>query len=427
MSRTLILGAAVSGLAASRLAQRLGHDVTVYDRHEPALAGLDDSVTAVGGPWKPRLLDDVDLVVTSPGIPQSAEPIVDSLTAEVELVSEMEFAYRHLDASCVAITGTNGKTTVTTATADILAASGVDAVAAGNIGLALSDVVGTPHDVVVVEASSFQLQFMDTFHPQAAAILNVSPDHLDWHGSAAAYAAAKRRIGERQGAADIMVYDSDDEGAAAAVAGLPATLVPVSGRQRPPGGNGPEGQDLYVGEAKLRRPPLDAAFTMDLTAAATLAAHMGATPDAMAQVIGGFTPVVHRRTVVGEWGGVSWINDSKATNPHAAVAAAHAYQSVVLIAGGRNKGLDLAPLAQVETVHTVIGLGEASRELESAADPNRFHHAESLEHAVELADKLSKTGDTVLLAPGCASFDMFHDYNERGRVFTDLVMRRKSN
>ncbi|MCP3975359.1 MAG: UDP-N-acetylmuramoyl-L-alanine--D-glutamate ligase [bacterium] len=427
MSRTLILGAAVSGLAAMRLAQRLGHEVTVYDRHEPAVADLDESVAAVGGKWDRRLLAEIDLVVTSPGIPQGAAPIVDSLAADVDFVSEMEFGFRNLDARCVAITGTNGKTTVTTATADILTASGVDAVAAGNIGLALSDVAGSDHDVVVVEASSFQLQFIDTFHPQAAAILNVAPDHLDWHGSSEAYTAAKRRIGERQEAADIMVYDVDDEGAVAAVVDLPATLVPISGHRRPAGGNGPVGQDLFVGEAKLRRPSLDAAFTMDLTAAATLAARMGASADAMDRVIEGFTPVEHRRTVVGEWGGVSWINDSKATNPHAAVAAARAYPSVVLIAGGRNKGLDLGPLARVETVRAVIGLGEAGGELAAATPAERFHSAESLEHAIELADELAGPGDTVLLAPGCASFDMFHDYNERGRIFTDLVTRRKSD
>jgi UDP-N-acetylmuramoylalanine--D-glutamate ligase len=339
----------------------------------------------------------------------------------------MEFGYRHLGSPCVAVTGTNGKTTVTGTVAAMLDASGYDAIAAGNIGLAVSDLAGAGHQVVVIEASSFQLQFVDTFHPDAAAILNIAPDHLDWHGSLSAYAAAKRRIGENQDPGDIVVFDADDPPAAAAVAGLPARAIPVSGKRRPPGGNGPEGDELHIGEVAVVRPALDDAFTMDLTAAATLAQHMGASAEAIEKIIAGFATEVHRRTVLGEWNGVAWINDSKATNPHAAVAAAAAYESVVLIAGGRNKGLDLTPLAQSPTVRILIALGEASGELSVATPPERFRQAESLAEAVVLADELAVPGDTVLLAPGCASFDMFRDYGERGRIFTALVSERKGS
>lgn len=426
-TRTLILGGAVSGRAAARLAQRLGHDVIVYDQDESAVADLELDVAAVAGDWDRRLLNDRDLVVTSPGIPQDAPPIVDSLAAGIQFISEMEFGYQHLGSPCVAVTGTNGKTTVTSSVAAMLDASGYDAIAAGNIGLALSDVAGAGHQVIVVEASSFQLQFVDTFHPSAAAILNIAPDHLDWHGSLPAYAAAKRRIGENQDPGDIIVFDADDAPAAAAVAGLPARAVPVSGNRRPMGGNGPAGDELHIGEVALPRPALDNAFTMDLTAAATLAQHMGASPEAIEKVIAGFATEMHRRTVIGEWDGVTWINDSKATNPHAAVAAVAAYESVVLIAGGRNKGLDLAPLAQAPSVRILIALGEASDELRLASPPERFHLADSLAHAVALADGFAVAGDTVLLAPGCASFDMFHDYGERGRVFTALVSERKES
>ncbi len=424
MSRILILGAAISGRAAARLARRHGHDVTIYDRRQAAVADLTD-VRSAGGDWDPSLLAHQDLVVTSPGIPCHAAPITDTLAAGIELISEMEFGYRHLEARCAAITGTNGKTTVTAAAAEMMTASGMDAVAAGNIGLAVSDVAGRGHDVVVIEASSFQLQFIDTFHPEAAAILNVAPDHLDWHGSAAAYIAAKKRIGERQTDRDIMVFDADDPGAVDAVAGLPARLIPVSGTRRPRGGNGPEGDHIVIGETTVTRPPLDAAFTMDLTAAATVASHLGATGSALEKVVTAFTPEEHRRTVVGRWDGVAWVNDSKATNPHAAVAAARAYPAVVLIAGGRNKGLDLSALPRVETVQAVIGLGEASAELEAATPAGRFYPVTTLERAVTLADELAEPGDTVLLAPGCASFDMFTDYQERGRLFTELVLARK--
>ncbi len=425
--RTLILGAAVSGRAAARLARRLGHDVVLYDRDESAIAGLSLDVVTVGGEWDRRLLAGRNLVVTSPGIPQGAAPIVDTLAAGIELISEMEFGYRHLESPCVAVTGTNGKTTVTAAAAAMLDAGGYDAMAAGNIGVALSDLADAGHQVVVVEASSFQLRFVDTFHPRAAAILNIAPDHLDWHGSLAAYTAAKRRIGENQVAGDIVVFDADDEPAVAAVVGLPARAIPVSGNRRPDGGNGPEGDVLHIGEVTVPRPALDNAFTMDLTAAATLAHHMGASAEAIDTVISSFTTETHRRTVIGRWDGVAWINDSKATNPHAAVAAAAAYRSVILIAGGRNKGLDLTPLAQVPTVRAIIALGEASRELAAATPPEKFHQADSLADAVALADDLATAGDTVLLAPGCASFDMFRDYRERGRVFTALVIERKGS
>lgn len=423
MSRTLILGAGVSGRAAARLANRLGHEVTVYDRDETAAAAIEGAAIR-SGPWDADALAGQDLVVTSPGIPEGAAPVVDSLASGVEFISEMEFGFRHLAAPCAAVTGTNGKTTVTTATADMLLADGFDAVAAGNIGLALSDTAGAGHDVVVVEASSFQLQYIDRFHPRAAAILNIAPDHLDWHSSIAGYAAAKRRIGERQTREDIIVFDIDDAGAKAAVAGLPGRHVPVSGSHRPPGGNGPDGSVLYIGELELARPKLDAAYTMDIAAAATLARHMGAGGDAIAATIAKFTTVTHRRTEIGTWDGVQWINDSKATNPHAALAAVRGYPSVILIAGGRNKGLDLSQLPVQPSVRAVIGIGEASPELAAAA-PGKFHEAASLDQAVALADDLASSGDTVLLAPGCASFDMFDDYTERGRRFTELVLERK--
>ena len=427
MSRTLVLGAAVSGRAAVRLAKRLGHEVIVYDRSAEAVADIED-VAVITGDWQRGLLDGVDLVISSPGIPLSAPPVHDSLASASDVISEMEFGWRHLDARCAAVTGTNGKTTVTAAAARMLVESGIDAAAAGNIGLALSDVADRGHEVVVIEASSFQLELVDGFHPEAAAILNIAPDHLDWHGSPDAYAAAKRKIGRRQTAEDIITYDADDPGATRAVAGLPARPIPASGVRAPAGGNGPRGDEILIGDTAYPRPQhLDTAFTLDMVVAGTIATHLGATAAGVGSVIRAFVPEEHRRTVVGSWRDVTWINDSKATNPHAAVAAAAAYPSVVLIAGGRNKGLDLAALPNVPSVRAVIGIGEAAAELAAATDPARFHGAASLEEAIGKAEKLAIAGDTVLLAPGCASFDMFDDYKERGRIFTDLVLERMSS
>ncbi len=422
----LVLGAAVSGLAAARLGRRLGHDVTVYDADPGALAGPEsDGYPVRGGEWDPSWLEGADAVVTSPGIPPAAAPVRDALSSGRPLWSEMEFAARHLGVPYAAVTGTNGKTTTTAATADMLRAAGVDAAAAGNIGTALSDFVGAGHDVVVVEASSFQLRFVEEFHPVAAAVLNVAPDHLDWHGDLDRYRAAKARVFEHQGPDDILAYDVDDPGAASLVAAAPSRCIPVSGTSRPAGGNGPDGDDLVIGDARYPRPPLDPAFLVDLATAATLAHHLGATPDGVGTVLAGFEAAEHRRTPVGSWGGVAWIDDSKATNPHAAAASAAAYPSVVLIAGGRNKGLDLAPLAAVRSVRVIVALGEASDELAAITDPGRFVAAGDLKGAVIAADAIAQPGDVVLLAPGCASFDMFTSYAERGDVFTALVRSLK--
>ncbi|HEY5728080.1 MAG TPA: UDP-N-acetylmuramoyl-L-alanine--D-glutamate ligase, partial [Acidimicrobiia bacterium] len=373
-----------------------------------------------GGDWDRRLLDAVDLVVTSPGIPESAGPIVDTLAAGLPLVSELEFAASHLAVPYVAVTGTNGKTTVTEATAAMLDASGMRSVAAGNVGLALSDAVAGPWDVVAVEASSFQLRFVDRFHPVAAAILNIAPDHLDWHPDLSAYAAAKARIHENQDPGDMVAHPVDDPAAMAAVAGARSRRVPVSGTRRPPGGNGPERGRLHVEDLVLPLPDLDPVWRYDLTVAATLARSQGATSDAISGVIDAFRPGPHRRRVVAVRNGVTWVDDSKATNPHAAVAAAGAYRSVVLIAGGRNKGLDLAPLAAVPSVHRILALGEAAGELATAGG-DLVTEVADLAEAVSMAAASAAPGDTVLLAPGCASFDMFDSYAHRGDVFASLV------
>ncbi len=419
----LVLGGAVSGRAAVRLAVRLGHDVVVHDRDPTALAGID-AAAVHAGEWDDAALRGVDLAVTSPGLPERSPAVQAVLTSGVPLISELEFAAQHAVAPYVAITGTNGKTTVTEATAAMLQAGGVRSVAAGNVGLAFSDVALEPYDCFAVEASSFQLRFIEHFHPRAAAILNVAPDHLDWHGDFAAYAAAKGRIAENQTAADTLVFGADDPVATELAAAAPSRTIPVAGDRRPPGGNGPEGDRLIIGRQQFPRPALDAVWLFDLVAAASLADAVGAAPDGIAQALTTFRPGRHRRTVVAQAAGVTWINDSKATNPHAAMASAGAYESVVLIAGGRNKGLDLAPLVAVPTVRHVIALGEAAPELARTGGRERVTVVADMDEAVAAAAAMAQPGDTVLLAPGCASFDMFESYGERGDAFTALVTER---
>jgi UDP-N-acetylmuramoylalanine--D-glutamate ligase len=417
----MVLGAAVSGIAAAKLADTTGAEVVVYDRRRINSPEFETH----SGDWAPSLLAGVDLVVTSPGFPEHIGPIPDVLTSGIPIVSEMEYAIAQMNVPYAAITGTNGKTTVTAVAAEMLRDSGIGAVAAGNIGNALSDLVATPPEVLVIEASSFQLRFIDCFHPAAAAILNIAPDHLDWHRDMAEYVAAKQRIFENQGADDILVFDADDAGASAAVTAATARLVPVSGSSLPSGGSGVDGDELRIAGEAYPNPGLDRAYTMDLIAAGEIAAHFGASSVAIGATIDSFSPGTHRRTTVGTWNDITWVNDSKATNPHAAVASVEAYDSVVLIAGGRNKGLDLSPIVRLPEVRRVIGIGEAAEELEAATPRHRYTRARDLRDAISIADDVARSGDTVLLAPGCASFDMFESYAARGDEFSRLVLEKK--
>lgn len=422
MRRVLVLGAGVSGLAAGRLAARQGMSATLYDR-EPSPEAFASGLGLASGPWDHLLLNGVDLVVASPGFAERSLPVVESIEAGVPIWSEIEFASTFTDTPMLAITGTNGKTTVTEATSMMLSKAGLDAPATGNIGEPLSDHVEEPHDVLVVETSSFQLRFVEKFHPIAAAVTNVAVDHLDWHGSAMAYAEAKKNIYKNQTADDLIVYDADDEGASDLVSDAPSERFPVSGRRLPEGGGGVDGGSLVVGGLKIdltMLEPADPVHLTNLAMAATLAIWMGADPDAVTEAAVAFRPGAHRRQLVLEADGVRWVDDSKATNPHAALASIRSHDSVILIAGGLAKGTDVRPLANEPNVSLVLGIGEAGPDLvEEAGDIGVL--AETLENAVRIAGARAVPGTTVLLAPGCASFDQFQSYGDRGDRFQQLV------
>ncbi len=421
--RLLVLGAGVSGAAAARLALRMGHRVVVYDRRPAVVVGLvAEGIATASGAWHRDLLVGAEAVVTSPGFGESSPPVVDTLEWGLPLWSEVEFAYRHLDVPVVAVTGTNGKTTVTELIADMLTRSGIDAPALGNIGTPLSSAVGMEMDVAVVEVSSFQLRFVDTFRPRVAVITNVAADHLDWHGSVEAYRMAKARIFENQAASDDLVYDAGDPGASALAAGAPSRRWPVA-VPAPPGGWGVDGGVLrfpsgLIDVSKLKVE--DRSFLVDISLAAVAADRLGAAPRAIAEAAREFVPSPHRRTEVAVWRGVRYVDDSKATNPHAALAAIEALAPVVLIAGGQAKGLDLTPLVTHPGVKRVVAIGEAAPALVET-DPDTVVSAGDLEEAVRTAATLAVPGDTVLLAPGCASFDMFGSYAERGDAFAQAV------
>ena len=333
---TLVIGAAISGRAATRLLRSQGEKVIVYDADPGALVGVDADLTH-GGSWDPSLLDGVDLVVPSPGVPEHAPPVAAAIAAGLTVWSELELGLsqrgapnpggdrhqrqddRHRDC-CV----------------DVERIGSARRRGGKHRGTALRR---RPRDwdVLVVEASSFQLRFVDTFHATVAVLLNIAPDHFDWHLTMAAYVAAKQRVLERQTPDDIVVFDADDPGAVAAVSSASARLVPVSATRVPDGGWGVNGGVLTVGAAAIPLASMhrsDAAFVIDVAAAAAGAFHLGANPSAVERVAVTYRPGKHRRQIVGSWNGVTWIDDSKATNPHAALAAIRAYPSVVLIAGG---------------------------------------------------------------------------------------------
>ena len=421
----LVLGAGASGSSAGRLARSDGHEVRYFDDDPEAAAVLDVSDDQmVGTPWNAAFLDGVDLVIASPGFSPATAPMRDAETAAVPVVSEAAFGLSHTETPYVAITGTNGKTTATDAVASMLKASGVDAIAAGNIGLPVSDVVTQEHDVVVLEMSSFQL-YLDAVHPFAAGLLNIATDHLDWHGSVEAYVAAKARIFESMVGDDIVAYNADDPTVARLVAGARCVTVPCSGRTLPTNGNGVAGDVLVIDGARVETSETDASFRLDLVIAATVAIAAGATMDGVRSVIEDFTPGEHRRRLAGTVNGVAWINDSKATNPHAAVAASIEYDPVRLLAGGRNKDLDLTPIGGIRSVRFLYAFGESADAIAAIASvPTAVFP--TMRDAMEAAYRDAAPGDTVLLSPGCASFDEFASYAERGEVFQRFVREIES-
>ena len=420
----LVIGLAVSGKAALESLREQGERVAAYDQRPEAADGIDADVIHTGA-WDPGFLQGVDLVVPSPGVPETSQIMTDVLSSGVPVWSELELGYRRLAGKPIAaITGTNGKTTVTELTAAMLVESGIDAAAVGNIGDPITGRGVADHDVLVVEASSFQLRFIDSFRPAAAVIVNFAPDHLDWHPDVAAYGAAKSRIFEHMEAGDLLVFDAADPGAAGLVSSARAHRVGVSGHERR-GGSGPEGSTMHLAGATVPLDHLertDSVMLVDLVAAAETARALGATDEGIAAAAVAYRPGRHRREVVASFGGVTFIDDSKATNPHAALAAIGAYPSIVLIAGGRAKGLDIRPLARAESVRGLVAIGESAEELLSER-PDAVGAA-TMGEAVDQAISLSDPGDVILLAPGCASFDMFDSYGHRGDTFAAAVRER---
>jgi len=450
VSRALVVGYRVAGQAVAHAWMAAGGEAVAVD-DAPSDADRQAAVTRgvelVVAPERGRLdqlCSWADVVVVSPGIPVGHPVYAAAKAAGAEVLSEIELAWRvavdvaedpdrpgRPAARLVAITGTNGKTTVTTLVADALVRSGRRAVPAGNIGMPLVDAfTATPApEVVVAEVSSFQLQFTRDFRPDVSCWLNLTPDHLDWHPTTAHYRAAKERVWVNQGPGDVAVANADDPVVMDAAGHLPAgvQLVTFSTKERAdwwedgPVLRGPDGP--LLDSARLARNlPHDRANAL---AAAAVAACAGATPDGTREALATDLPLPHRVQRVAEGGGVVWYDDSKATTPASVLAAVAGFDSVVLIAGGRNKGLDLGVLAAtVPPVRAVVAIGEAAGEVEAAfAGLVPVERAGSMAEAVERAGARSRPGDAVVLSPGCASFDWYRSYGARGDEFSQLARK----
>ncbi|MDR3590085.1 MAG: UDP-N-acetylmuramoyl-L-alanine--D-glutamate ligase [Negativicutes bacterium] len=443
--KMVVLGAGISGIAVAGILQQLGAAVTLSDT-KPAenikhdLAGVAaKGVTLALGNQDEALLVGTDYVVLSPGVSLYAPLVARAQALGITVMSEIEVAYRLCQAPIVAITGTNGKTTTTTLIGEILKAAGREVVVGGNIGLALSQEVKdiSPAGVVVAEISSFQLEGVIDFKPHVAAILNLTPDHIDRHRTIETYRDMKERIFAKQTGEDYLVLNYDDPAVRDMAARANSQVVFFSRLKTLESG-------VFVQDGRITVRWLS--DTVDICsvdsikikgahnvenalAACGVAFFAGAKPADMAEVLAAFPGVEHRIEPVATVNGVTYYNDSKATNPESSNKALEAFEGhIILIAGGRDKNTDLGEFMRLikERVDHLILLGEAAERFNQAALAHgikNIHRVNDFAGGVKLAHDLARPPQVVLLSPACASYDMFNNYEERGRVFKDLVRR----
>jgi UDP-N-acetylmuramoylalanine--D-glutamate ligase len=428
--RVLVLGLGVSGRSAAAFCAARGAQVTAADERDPAtLAGvdaLDGRVErALGVPFPDPA--QFDLVVPSPGVPPAR------YRARARRVwGDIELAYRMLPVPIVAVTGTNGKSTTTRLIEAMLREAGVRARAAGNLGPPALALVGAPLDVAVLEVSSFQLETVEAFRPAVGVVLNVTPDHYDRHADFADYLAAKRRLFAMQRPDDVAVVGVDDAGARACAEGAPGRRLEFSTRAQVAAGAWLDAGDAVLrrDDGRLLRLPVAGLPPMppeNRLAALCAVAALGVDPEKAWRALPGFQALSHRLQPVARRAGALFVDDSKATNPGAALRALASFgEPLVWIGGGRAKGLALGELADAVATRAraAILMGEAAADLERAlAGRVPVERAASIEEATERAARHARAGDVVLLAPGCASLDQFRNAEERGDRFRAAAQR----
>ena len=447
--KVLIIGAARSGIAAAQFLTSRGAVVALNDQKPldkwsaAALALKEAGVGLLPGEAPTWLLDQIELVVVSPGVPANIIPIRYAERAGAEVIGEVELAYRYLKGRIVAITGSNGKTTTTSLVGELLRDAGLVVQVGGNIGHALISMVETSSDEswTVVELSSFQLETIRQFHPNIAVVLNVTPNHMDRYESFTDYAAAKHRIFMNQTASDFAVLNADDSTVSSWEAGLRAQVRKFSVNQELAEGVFLRGDELIVRsgtqEQAILRPSemkLRGLHNVENVAAAiTVGMSVGASFDSMRETVNHFNPVEHRLEFVTELNGVKFYNDSKATSVDATLKALEAFKGdagqVVLILGGRGKRAPYAPLADLvrSKVRKLILIGEDAETVANELGEYAPHErATDMRDAVKRSFAAADTGDVVLLAPACASFDMFESFEHRGKEFKSQVIDLRS-
>ncbi|HMH44443.1 MAG TPA: UDP-N-acetylmuramoyl-L-alanine--D-glutamate ligase [Pyrinomonadaceae bacterium] len=447
--KALVIGAARSGIASARFLAQRGATVALNDRKplsEWSPAALDLKTEGVGlieGDPPSWLLDQIDLVVVSPGVPTKAIPIRYADRRGAEVMGEVELASRFLRGRTVAITGSNGKTTTTSLIGEMLKDAGLNVQVGGNIGTALISMIDSSRDDTwnVVELSSFQLETIVDFHPAVAAVLNVTPNHMDRYESLVEYAAAKHNIFRNQTTGDVAILNADDEIVSSWARGLRAHVVRFSAERELDEGLFLRGREL-VSRTKDGERVLMSRDEMQLRGThnvenvlAAFAAGLacGGAPDSLRETVSRFRPVEHRLEDVAEIRGVRFVNDSKATSVDATMKALEAFASetgkVVLILGGRGKQAPYSPLIRLikARVRRMVLIGEDAKTIEA-----EIGNAAPYEFALDMHDAVVKSfaaaepGDVVLLAPACASFDMFESFEQRGRVFKEEVFGLRS-
>jgi len=449
--KALVIGAARSGIASARFLAQRGATVALNDRkslNEWSQEALDLKTEGVGlieGDPPSWLLDQIDLLIVSPGVPTKAIPIRYADRRGVEVIGEIELASRFLRGRIVAITGTNGKTTTTSLIGQMLKDGGLNVQVGGNIGTALISMTDSSRDDgwTVVEVSSFQLETIVDFHPTVAAVLNVTPNHMDRYESLMDYAAAKHRIFANQTGGDVAILNADDEIVSSWANGLRAHVVQFSVQRELSEGMFLRGRDLISrGQATLltAQAPERVVMSRDdlklqglhnvenVLAAAAAGLACGVAPESLRETVRSFRPVEHRLEEVAEINGVRFYNDSKATSVDATIKALAAFAEdagkIVLILGGLGKKAPYAPLAELvkARVRKMILIGEDAPTIErELGDAAPSEHATTMADAVHRGFAAAQPGDIVLLAPACASFDMFKSFEHRGRVFKEEV------
>jgi UDP-N-acetylmuramoylalanine--D-glutamate ligase len=440
--RVLVLGLGITGREVARILAERGASVLASDGGD-ATAEIAGVEIESGGHGRARdELGSVDFVFASPGISPLRGFLADVVERGVPVVSELELGVRLTDAPVIAVTGTNGKTTVCRLAERIGREAGLEVYACGNLETKfISAAVDRPDaDAFVVEASSFSLFFCETFHPRVAIVTNIAPDHLDWHGTFEHYRDAKAKIAARQRVGELYVYPAaQPELASFAPDGGPVRL-PFGAEATPGVGAFVDADEIVVRRdgRELRAPGASnlirrgAHFGADAAAAAAALFELGVDPAAVTRACEGFTFDSHRLEPAGTRDGVRAVDDSVATNTHATLAALQTFDvPVVLIAGGRNKGIDLGPLRDAAgRLRSVVAIGEAADDVAAVFDgamgvdgaPVFVGITSSMREAVAMAADRARPGDVVLLSPACASHDMFTNYADRGRAFRDACM-----